>query len=169
MFRTFLCTFVVALTVVVWMQDQRVGSLEAGFASQAERIEELEFRQRASGDMGDLFAKFILDNRRTILDLKRSRQVTVTAYSPRLRETDSPPRITASNRPVRQGIVAVSRDLFDAGWVFGRKVYLAGLGLFSIDDLMAPEKRNQIDIFMYDTDAALVFGRRTLRASLLDS
>ena len=39
-------------------------------------------------------------------------------------------------RKVRQGTIAVSRDLFDQGWVFGRKVRIEGLGIFEINDLM---------------------------------
>ena len=169
MFRVVLLTLILALSAVAWLQWDRAGRLEDRLAEQSRRLDAVESRVRLTDDIGGLFSKLIIDNRRTILDLKRSRQVTVTAYSPRMRETDSTPFTTASNRPVRQGIVAVSRDLFDSGWVFGRKVYLAGLGLFTIDDLMAAGKRNQIDIFMDDTDAALGFGRRTLRASLLDS
>ncbi|WP_461209093.1 3D domain-containing protein [Desulfocurvus sp. DL9XJH121] len=169
MYRTFVLLLIVALGAVAWLQETRIAGLESRLVAQGERLSEIQVRQQASGDVGGLFAKLILDNRKTILDLKRSREVTVTAYSPRMRETDSTPYLTASNNPVRQGIVAVSRDLFDSGWVFGRKIYLKGLGMFTIDDLMAPEKRNQIDIFMYDTDSALGFGKRTLRASLLDS
>lgn len=169
MFRTLLLTLILALAAVAWLQWQRAERMEAQLAEQAARMEAMEGRLRVSEDIGGLFTKFIADNRRIILDLKRSRQVTVTAYSPRVRETDSTPFTTASNRPVRQGIVAVSRDLFNAGWVFGKKVYLAGLGLFTIDDLMASGKRNQIDIFMHDTDEAIDFGKRKIRASLLDS
>ncbi len=119
-------------------------------------------------DFGDLFYKLIVDNRRSILDLKRTRKLTVTAYSPRVGETDDSPFHTASNKRVRQGIVAVSRDLFDAGWVFGKKVYIKNHGLFTIDDLMAARKRNQIDIFMFDTGAATAFGRQILEVHLLD-
>lgn len=168
MFKTFVLTLILVLGGVIFLQWQRMDDLQARLAAQDDRLAEVETRQKANGDVGGLFARFILDNRKTILDLKRSRQVTVTAYSPRVQETDSTPYRTASNRPVRQGIVAVSRDLFDMGWVFGRKVYLKGLGLFTIDDLMASDKRNQIDIFMDDTAEALDFGRRSVRASLLD-
>ena len=37
--------------------------------------------------------------------------VTITAYSPRKGETDNTPFITASNKRVREGIIALSRDL----------------------------------------------------------
>ncbi len=168
MFRTFVVAGLIVLGSLVWLQQRHINSLETQLQGQSKRIDDVRARQMASGDVGGLFAKLIVDNRKILLALKRTREVTVTAYSPRMRETDSTPFITATNRPVRQGIVAVSRDLFKAGWVFGRKVYLKGLGLFTIDDLMAPEKRNHIDIFMDKTSAALAFGKRTLQASLID-
>ena len=93
--------------------------------------------------------------------------VTVTAYSPREVETDSTPFITASNSPVRPGIVAVSRDLFESGWVFGKKVYIKNMGVFIIDDLMAESKREHLDIFMYDSGQAEHFGVKKLEVFLL--
>lgn len=102
--------------------------------------------------------------------LRESRvlSVTVTAYSPRVQETDSDPFITASMQPVREGGIAVSRDLFYSGWVFGRKVYIEGYGIFVITDLMHERKIQQIDIFRFNTNEALKFGRKTLRVALLD-
>lgn len=98
----------------------------------------------------------------------RVRRLTVTAYSPREVETDSDPFITASMQPVREGGVAVSRDLFYAGWVFGRKIYIEGYGIFVITDLMHSRKKEQIDIFMFNTKKALKFGKKKIRIALLD-
>ena len=106
-------------------------------------------------------------NLEAIKNLQRKQNVTVTAYSPSQQETDTTPFITASNKKVRHGIIAVSRDLFDKGWVFGRKVYIKTLGVFTIDDLMAKRKRNHIDIFMFNQTDALSFGKRKLDAHLL--
>lgn len=114
-----------------------------------------------------LALKMTMTNQNSIQVMQRKKVVNVTAYSPREGETDDTPFFTATNRKVRHGIVAVSRDLFDQGWVFGRKVYIKSLGIFTIDDLMAETKRNQIDIFMFDTQEALNFGKRTLEAHLL--
>ena len=102
--------------------------------------------------------------------LKESRIIdaTVTAYSPREDETDTDPLITASMQPVREGTVAVSRDLFYAGWVFGRRVYIEGHGIFIITDLMHERKKQQIDIFRFSTKKAMKFGRKSLRVALLD-
>ena len=81
-------------------------------------------------------------------------KVTVPAYSPRESETDSTPHITAFQTRVRPGIVAVSRDLFEKGWVEGRKVYIDQYGVFEIQDLMHHRKRQQLDIFFYSTQKA---------------
>lgn len=159
---------VTALAATAAWQQQRIDTLKARLDGQDRRVEALEARARIEGDESALYYKLIVANRKDILDLRRNRTLTVTAYSPRESETDDTPTITASNNPVRLGIVAVSRDLFDAGWVFGKKVYIKGHGVFVIDDLMAASKRNQIDIFMHDTRRAQRFGRQVLEAHLID-
>lgn len=93
--------------------------------------------------------------------------VTVTAYSAEPSQTDSDPDIAASMRRVRPGTVAVSRDLFDKGWVFGRKVRIEGLGIYVINDLMAARHGNSIDIFIGNTQQCQAFGKRRVHAALL--
>lgn len=109
------------------------------------------------------------DKEHMIQSLSRGRMLTVTAYSPTVGQTDSTPFITASNSRVRDGIVAVSRDLYSKGWQFGEKVYVKGMGVYTIEDLMHRRKKNQVDIFMFDTQDALEFGRRKMRVYLLGS
>lgn len=93
--------------------------------------------------------------------------VTLTAYSPRVVETDNDPRVTASMQPVREGIVAVSRDLFYDGWTFGQKVYIEGYGVFEIQDLMNKRFKDRIDIFHENTQKALDFGKKKAFAALI--
>jgi 3D (Asp-Asp-Asp) domain-containing protein len=93
--------------------------------------------------------------------------VTVTAYNADQAQTDSDPDIAASMRRVRPGTIAVSRDLFDRGWVFGRKVRLEGIGIYEINDLMAPRHSHAIDIFIHSNSQALAFGKRRIKAALL--
>ncbi len=102
-----------------------------------------------------------------IQSMTRGRVCTVTAYSPTVAQTDSTPFITANNKRVRPGIVAVSRDLFANGWKFGRKIYIKDYGVYTIDDLMNKRLRNSVDIFMFDTKKALQFGKKKIRAYLL--
>jgi len=94
--------------------------------------------------------------------------VTVTAYNAEVAQTDADPDVAASMRRVRPGTIAVSRDLFDRGWVFGRKVRLEGLGIYEINDLMAARHGKAIDIFIGSPQAAIAFGKRRIRAALLN-
>ncbi len=94
-------------------------------------------------------------------------QVTVTAYNPTHDQTDGDPLIAASMRKVRPGTVAVSRDLFDQGWVFGKKVRIEGLGIFEINDLMNPRHTKRVDVFMWDEKEAQAFGKKRVKVALL--
>ena len=89
--------------------------------------------------------------------------VTVTGYSPRVRETDSTPRITASNEHVREGGVAVSHDLKKAGWwkkfiiipCKTRKEARDGhCGRFWVNDTMNRRYKKRVDIFFKSTAKA---------------
>ncbi|WP_022663032.1 3D domain-containing protein [Paucidesulfovibrio longus] len=103
-----------------------------------------------------------------LLESKRVKSVTITAYNPSEDQCDEDPLVAASMRKVRTGTIAVSRDLFDQGWVFGRKVRIEGLGIFEINDLMNKRFSRSIDVFMWDENQATAFGRRKARAALLD-
>lgn len=168
LFKLVLVAGALGMLGAVFVLNQKVEDLDAKLAHHEAHVRSLQFALARQESTDVLQQRFILANQKTIESLQPKRTLTVTAYSPRKRETDATPFHTASNRKVRNGIVAVSRDLFAQGWVFGKKVYLKGMGVFVIDDLMAEEKRQQIDIFMFDTDKALRFGKRTLDAYLLD-
>ena len=87
--------------------------------------------------------------------------VTVTAYSSRVCETDNSPTITASNKKVREGYIALSRDIERKyGLKFGDKVHLKGYGEYQFEDRMHRRKRRQVDIFMHSTKRALKHGRK---------
>ncbi len=104
-----------------------------------------------------------------INSMQKGKQLLVTAYTADSTETDETPFITASNTRVREGIVAVSQDLFAKGWVFGKKVYIVNKGVYTIEDLLHKRKRNQLDIFMNNKMKALNFGRKKLKVFLLGS
>lgn len=87
--------------------------------------------------------------------------VTVTAYHPGVRAPDSRPGITASGTRVREGIVAISRDLeYRLDMEFGDKVRLVGLGVYEFQDRMASRCRKKVDIFMKSYWKARRFGVR---------
>lgn len=97
-----------------------------------------------------------------------ARYVDCTAYTASEDETDSDPTITASMTKVRPGIIAVSRDLFDQGFVFGKKVYIEGLGIYTVMDLMNKKYINRIDVFLGNKKEAFSFGAKKVKISLLE-
>jgi len=102
-----------------------------------------------------------------LLVQKYQREVTITAYTTSCWETDETPDRTAIMTKPRAGMVAVSRDLFQDGWTFGKRVYISGHGIFTIGDLMAGRHTESIDIFVHKREDALQIGRSTARAVLI--
>lgn len=87
--------------------------------------------------------------------------VTITAYSSTVDQCDKTPHITASNKPVRVGILAVSVDLLEElGLSFGQRVLIPGYGLFEIQDTMHTRWRRRVDIWESDREAARRFGKQ---------
>ena len=88
-------------------------------------------------------------------------EVSVSAYTPTHKECDSTPLITASNKKVRKGIVALSRDLerkFNLR--FGDKIKLYGIGTFEFQDRMHKRWKKRVDVFMWNKKKAFEFGRK---------
>ena len=157
--------FLAALAV---QQQQTISELRDKVTDSEERLADVELALAKKEDLTGLFYKFIVLNHKSIQNLQRKLTVTVTAYSSRAEENDGTPYQTATNQRLKPGTVAVSRDLFDSGWVFGKKVYIKGLGIYTIGDLMARDKRNHVDIFIDDAEACRTFGLRTLEVHLID-
>lgn len=84
---------------------------------------------------------------------------TVTFYTPCPAETDSTPYITASGIRVRPGICAVSRDLEEMGFTFGKTIYVEGLGLFEIQDRMHTRWTKRVDILVFSKAQARKLGK----------
>ncbi|MCL4539698.1 MAG: 3D domain-containing protein, partial [Bacteroidetes bacterium] len=80
---------------------------------------------------------------------------TVTGYSSAVDQTDNTPFITASGQHVRNGIIA-------ANWLpFGTQVRfpeIFGDKVFVVEDRMAPQNKNKVDIWFSSTQEALQFG-----------
>lgn len=108
----------------------------------------------------------ILDKRvNEVLERARYRRtvrlvpVFVTAYNPIVTQTDSTPQITASNKRVNPGIVALSRDLEEEfGFQFGDTVVIEGHGSFVFEDRMNKRWTRRMDILMLSIKAAEEFG-----------
>ena len=74
--------------------------------------------------------------------------VTVTTYNSTQKQTDSTPNITAFNKKVKPGTVAVSRDLLSKGFLPGSKIYLEGYGMYTVADVMGRRHKESIDIWL---------------------
>lgn len=151
-----LCAALVILAVVVVVKQQEIDDLQhklvlAEQTAEARKlmVEEARLLQKA-------------------VSAPPVRLVTVTAYNPTEDQCDADPLVAASMRKVRLGTIAVSRDLFDQGWVFGRKVRIEGIGIFEINDLMNKRFTQRVDIFMWDEDQARQFGKKNIKVALLD-
>jgi 3D (Asp-Asp-Asp) domain-containing protein len=89
----------------------------------------------------------------------RTAPVTLTAYSSTPDQCDSTPHITASNKSVHHGIIAVSDDIVkELGISFGQKVLIPGHGVFEVQDRMNPRWHRRVDIWHDDREAARLFG-----------
>jgi len=99
----------------------------------------------------------------------RAIPVQVTAYNPVRSQTDSSPLITASNKRVSVGMVALSRDLErEFGFTFGDAVYLYGFGRFVFEDRMHRRKKRHVDILIFDSMEARRFGVKSSYLLLLE-
>jgi len=94
-------------------------------------------------------------------------KVVVTAYSSTPDQTDDSPFTTASNKQVKDGIIANNM------LPFGTKVkipQLYGDKIFVVEDRMNRRKSNyHIDIWMPDRESALKFGVKTVEMEVLES
>lgn len=92
-------------------------------------------------------------------------RVICTGYSSSVGQTDSTPDMTASNKRLRPGFIALSRDLLarftpDAPFHFGDRIELAGIGIFQVEDTMHPRWHRRADIWFPSQAAADAWGRR---------
>ena len=83
--------------------------------------------------------------------------VTVTSYNNHANQTDDTPNITSTLRPVREGIVAVSKDFLNNNWAkYGDLIYVDCFNKwYIIEDTMNPRFEKRIDIFLFDKQESL--------------
>ena len=88
------------------------------------------------------------------------RDVSVTSYNNDINQTDDTPNVTASNRPVREGMVAVSRD-FLSYVKYGDLMYVECFDRwFIVDDAMNKRFTKRIDIFLFDRKESLKINKK---------
>lgn len=91
--------------------------------------------------------------------------VKVSAYT--LKECNRNKGKTASGKYVKEGYIAVSRDLErEHGLKFGDKVFISGIGEFEIQDRTSFRKKNCVDVYMTSYKKAKQFGIRRLTMSI---
>ena len=87
-----------------------------------------------------------------------------TAYNALVGQTDDTPNITASNKEIFPGVLALSRELITryghGGDIqYGDKVWV--VVPMQVEDTMNKRWRGRGDVYMLDYDRALEFGRRS--------
>lgn len=91
--------------------------------------------------------------------------LTVTAYTANENECDSTPDKTAINtKPIPGYTVAVSRDL---SYMLGREIWIEGLGVWHVNDVMNKRYDSRVDIVVKDKDIAKAWGKQERRVVLL--
>jgi len=143
--------------------------LESTIASTENDKARMHLEMEKMRDEANLLRMVVMANLSKIADPIPNKVLTVTAYTlDELREFPGQALLTASSKAPKEGQIAVSRDLFKEGWVFGKKVYIKNHGVFVITDLMADRKTRSVDIFMDDQGRALQFGKKKIEVVLLD-
>lgn len=141
-------------------------ALELGWNFRGPEVRALEQKVELLRKESRLWQRSARESQEIILR-SRQRIVDVSAYSATKAECDDDPHIAASMRPPRPGTAAVSRDLFNMGWTFGKRIYLNGMGSYVINDVMNSRHQMRVDVFIDHKRAAREFGVRTTEAMLL--
>lgn len=90
------------------------------------------------------------------------KDITITSYNNHSSQTDSTPNITATNRPVREGMVAVSPDLLKKGIAhYGDLLYISCFDKwYLIEDTMNSRFERRVDIFLFDKQESLKINKK---------
>jgi len=159
----------VCLALGAYHYRQETVRLESVLASNEHEKSEIRLEMEKVRDESTLLRMVVLANLSKIADPIPNKVLTVTAYtSVELQEYPEQQLLTASSEKPKEGAIAVSRDLFKQGWVFGKKVYIKNHGVFIITDLMGNSKIKSVDIYMNDQGRAMQFGKKQIEVVLLD-
>lgn len=80
------------------------------------------------------------------------KDIIITSYNNDPAQTDDSPNVTATNRGVREGIVAVSYDFINKGLIrYGDLLYIDCFGKwYLVEDTMNKRFIKRVDIFLFD-------------------
>ena len=125
-----------------------------GLVGRVEYVEQQELAARVQALERDLAARqAMLDEAhalyRSIIErMRRGRmlEVDLSAYTARVEECDATPEVTAIMEPPVPGwTVAVSRDMQH---MLGARVYIEGIGVRRVNDLMNPRYNRRVDLLV---------------------
>lgn len=88
--------------------------------------------------------------------------IQITSYNNHANQTDDTPNITATNRPVRENMVAASFDLLNKGLVhYGDLVYIDCMKQwYVVEDTMNRRFERRLDIFLFDKNESLKINKK---------
>lgn len=88
--------------------------------------------------------------------------IQITSYNNHSNQTDDTPNITATNRPVRENMVAASPDLLNKGIIhYGDLVYIDCMKQwYVVEDTMNRRFERRLDIFLFDKNESLKINKK---------
>lgn len=88
--------------------------------------------------------------------------IQITSYNNDANQTDDTPNITATNRPVRENMVAASPDLLNKGIIhYGDLVYIDCMKQwYVVEDTMNRRFERRLDIFLFDKNESLKINKK---------
>ena len=88
--------------------------------------------------------------------------IQITSYNNHTNQTDDTPNITATNRPVRENMVAASPDLLNKGIIhYGDLVYIDCMKQwYVVEDTMNRRFERRLDIFLFDKNESLKINKK---------
>lgn len=88
--------------------------------------------------------------------------IQITSYNNHANQTDDTPNITATNRPVRENMVAASPDLLNKGIIhYGDLVYIdCTKQWYVVEDTMNRRFERRLDIFLFDKNESLKINKK---------
>lgn len=123
--------------------EEEISNLQAKSESEIQRLTKINTELLAQNK--SLIEQ--LDSVHTVEDKLLKYRITLSHYTASVDETDSNPQETATGtRPVVGRTLAVSRDLFK--YLRGKRVWIEGLGVFTVEDTMNPRFTNQGDLLV---------------------
>lgn len=153
----FIFLFIFALSIITGVElkkdNQRLQM------QNKELLEQLETKKEIQKSI-EIQNKFIFAETETVRHALKD--ITVTSYNNHSSQTDSTPNITATNRPVREGMVAVSPDLLKKGIAhYGDLLYISCFDKwYLIEDTMNSRFERRVDIFLFDKQESLKINKK---------